>query len=149
MKGASTNVFLFYASIGLAIFSSLLYHVFVKLIPAEANPALVLLLVYLVAGLLCLGLFFLFPLKTGLREALSQLNWAGVALAFAIVGLELGFLLAYRAGWRVSTASTVVMAAAATLLVPVGMQFFKEDVSPTNLAGVLLCVVGLVLVNVR
>lgn len=149
MQGADSNVYLFYASIGLAILSSVLYHVFAKLIPAGANPALVLLTVYLVAGLLCLGLFLIFPLETSPREALKQLNWAGAGLSLAIVGLELGFLLAYRSGWRVSTASTVVMAAAAALLVPVGLLLFKESLSPTNLAGILLCVLGLVLVNLR
>jgi len=30
------------------------------------------------------------------------LNWTSFALAFAIAGVEIGFLLAYRAGWNIS-----------------------------------------------
>ncbi len=82
-----------------------------------------------------------------LRAALGQLNWASFVLAFEIVGLEVGFLLAYRAGWNISSAAIFVNVAGTLLLVPVGLLFFKEKLSAVNLLGILVCILGLVMVN--
>jgi hypothetical protein len=49
-----------------------------------------------------------FPLTEPLANGLKQLNWASFALAFALVGLKVSFLLAYRAGWNIGTAAIVV-----------------------------------------
>jgi drug/metabolite transporter (DMT)-like permease len=59
--------------------------------------------------------------------------------------IELGFLLAYRQGWRLNRASLVSNVVVALLLVPVGAAVFREQVSLRMLVGVLLCVAGLLL----
>jgi drug/metabolite transporter (DMT)-like permease len=141
---------LYYAAVGLAVLCNLFYHVSQKLTPSGANPALAIGLTYLVAmgiSLLVLGLFF--PLKDGLVPALRQLNWATVALGIAVVGIEFGFLLAYRAGGNISLAQIVVSAAVTLILIPVGLVFFKEKLSWVNGLGIVLCLVGLVLINIR
>jgi drug/metabolite transporter (DMT)-like permease len=140
---------LFYVAILLAVSASTLYHIIIKVTPAEVNPAISLAATYATAMLLSLGLLVVFPLKTGIGEAFRQLNWASYALAFALVGLEAGFLLAYRAGWNVSVAAIVVNAAATVLLVGVGIGLFRERLTPVNVLGILVCVVGLVLVNLK
>ena len=140
-------MFLFYFSIGLAITSTLLYHITQKLTPANVNPALALIVTYITALVLCVLLLPFFPLRTGFQAALGQLNWASFALAFAIVGLEVGFLLAYRAGWNISIAAIFVNVAGTLLLVPIGLLFFKEKLSPINMIGILVCILGLVMVN--
>ena len=58
-------------------------------------------------------------------------------------------MLAYRAGWKVSTAAIIVNATVTLLLIPVGVAFFREQLTPVNVAGILVCVVGLVLVNLK
>jgi multidrug transporter EmrE-like cation transporter len=146
MKKASA-MFLFYLSIGLAITSTLLYHIMQKLTPVDVNPALALIVTYITSLALCVLLFPLFPLQTSLKAALGQLNWASFGLAFAIVGLEVGFLLAYRAGWNISIAAIFVNVAGTLLLVPVGLLFFKEKLSLVNLLGILVCILGLIMVN--
>jgi len=138
---------LFYAAIGLAVLSSIFYHVFVKLIPATANPAISLAVAYLTSLVLCAGLLFLYPIDHSIIREIKKLNWATVGLAVALVGLELGFLLAYRAGWKISTAAIIVNVAATLLLIPVGLVLFKERLSPVNIAGIVVCVAGLVMVN--
>jgi multidrug transporter EmrE-like cation transporter len=140
---------LFYVSILLAVTASTLYHVIIKVTPADVNPAISLVATYATAMVLSLGLLVVFPLKTGIGEAFRQLNWASYALAFALVGLEAGFLLAYRAGWNVSVAAIVVNAAATVLLVGVGIGLFRERLTPVNVVGILVCVVGLVMVNLK
>ena len=140
-------MFLFYFSGGLAVFSTLLYHVTQKLTPQNANPALALTVTYLTSLFLCILLFFLFPVHSNLGTAFSQLNWASFGLAFALVGLEVGFLLAYRAGWNISIAAIFVNVAGTLLLVPVGLFFFKERLSLINLLGILVCIAGLIMVS--
>jgi uncharacterized membrane protein len=140
---------LFYVSIGLTIVSNALYHVFQKLTPTNVNPMLALAVTYTTAAVVCLLLLPFYPTTTGLVDSLRQLNWASFALAFAIIGLELGFLLAYRAGWNISLGAIVSNAAVTLVLVPVGLLFFKERLSLLNLIGIAVCVAGLVMVNQR
>lgn len=140
-------MWLYYVSMGLAILSGMVYHLAQKATPPSVNPVLSLVLTYLVAIAVCLLLIPFFPLKEGLWVSLRQLNWASYVLALAIVGLEIGFLLAYRAGWNISLAAVFSNVAATLLLIPAGLLLFKEKVSVVNLLGVVLCVAGLVLVN--
>jgi drug/metabolite transporter (DMT)-like permease len=82
-----------------------------------------------------------------LRQSFQQLNWASVGLGVTLVGLELGFLLAYRLGWSVSLAGLASNATVSVLLLPVGYLLFRERLTPLNLAGVVVAVIGLVLMN--
>jgi uncharacterized membrane protein len=142
-------MFLFYFSIGLAIFATLLYHLSQKMTPGGANPLVAITVTYLVSIGLCLLILLFTPPKAGLLVELRRLNAATLALAFALVGLEIGFLLAYRAGWNLSLAALFVNAAGTLLLVPIGLIFFKEKLSPVNLLGIVICIIGLVLMNWR
>jgi multidrug transporter EmrE-like cation transporter len=87
--------------------------------------------------------------KSSLGDALRQVNWASVALAVSILGLELGFLLAYRAGWDISIAAIAVNAAAGLVLLPTGALLFRERPTTLNFLGVVVCIVGLIMINVR
>jgi uncharacterized membrane protein len=138
---------LFYFSITLTIISNALYHVFQKLTPTNVNPMLALAVTYITAAAICLLLLPFYPLSSNLIDSLRQLNWASFALAFAIIGLELGFLLAYRAGWNISLGAIVSNVAVTMVLVPVGLLFFKERISPVNLIGIVVCILGLLMVN--
>ncbi len=138
---------MFWIAILLTIVSNVFYHLFQKVTPQQANPALSLAVSYLVAAVVCLALLPLFPLKEGLRESIRQLNWASIGLAFTLVGLELGFLLAYRAGWTISLAGLASNATVSVLLLPVGYLLFRDRLTPVNAAGVLVAIVGLVMMN--
>jgi drug/metabolite transporter (DMT)-like permease len=138
---------LFYFSIVLTVAASVLYHVILKVTPPHVNPAISLVVTYGLAMVLSLCLLPFFPLKTGIVEAFKQLNWASYALAVSLVGLEAGYLLAYRAGWRISVAAIFVNATMTVLLIPIGLSLFRERLSPLNVAGILICVAGLVMMN--
>ena len=138
---------MFYGAMALIVVSVTSYQLLQKALPAQANPFLSLSLTYLLSLLVCLALLLVFPLRTGLGEALRQMNWATYALALAVVGIEVGFLLAYRAGWQISKAPLVATAIGTLVLVPAGALLFAERVSLSQAAGVLLCLIGLVLIN--
>jgi drug/metabolite transporter (DMT)-like permease len=65
----------------------------------------------------------------------------------AIVAIELGFLLAYRAGWRISTAVVTANILVAIALLAVGALAFREPVTLPRLAGIATCLAGLWLVS--
>jgi uncharacterized membrane protein len=140
---------MFLGAIALTILSNLLYHLFQKVIPGNVNPILSLAATYLVAAVVTMLLIPLFPLHGSLGAELRKVNWASVGLGVVIVGLELGFLLAYRAGWDLSSANLVSNATVAILLVPFGLLLFREDLSPINILGVILASAGLILVSLR
>ncbi len=140
-------MFLFYFSIALGILSSALYHFVAKSTPADVNFSVSLLVTYAVAfGVVLLTLLFM-PLPNGLAPELRKLNWASIGLAITVVGIEFGFLLAYRAGWNVSITTVVVNVAASLLLVPVALYVFKQPLSWVNIMGILVCLAGLVMLN--
>lgn len=140
-------MFLFYFSITLAILSSALYHFAQKLIPANVNPLVSVIAAYLVSMVLCFVLLIFMPPQGGVVAAFKQLNWTTLLLALSIIGLEVGFLLVYRAGWSVGIASVLANVTASLLLVPVALFLFKDKLSPVNIIGILVCLVGLVMLN--
>lgn len=138
---------MYIAAIAITIVSNVLYHIIQKLMPVDVHPMMVLISAYLLAALLCLLLFPLFPLQGTLMEELRRISPLSGLLAFAIVGLEAGFLLAYRAGWRINMASLVSNTTVAVILVGVGLTWFRERPSALNMLGILVCVLGLIMVN--
>jgi hypothetical protein len=122
-------MFLFYFSVTLAIASSTFYHFTAKSIPSNVNFTVSLLVTYTVAVVVTLLGFFFLPAKHGIIVEIKQLNWASLGLAIAIVGIEFGFLLTYRAGWHLGIAAVLVNVVASLILVPVAIFFFKDKIS--------------------
>jgi multidrug transporter EmrE-like cation transporter len=138
---------LFYVSFGIAILSSVFYHISQKATSPLVNPVIALLVTYASAFILTLPLLRIFPLSSSLAESLRRVNWASFGLAVAIVGLEIGFLIAYRSGWNINLTAVAVNVAAAVVLVPVGILLFKEQPSLINITGVVVCLLGLIMLN--
>lgn len=141
------SMFLFYFSITLAILSSALYHFTAKSTPSNVNFTVSLLVTYAVAFVVVLLTFIFFPIKNGLTFELKQLNWASVGLAIAVVGIEFGFLLTYRAGWNLGIAAVLTNVVASLILVPVAIFIFEDKISWINILGILVCLAGLVMLN--
>ncbi len=140
-------MFLFYFSITLAICSSALYHFVAKSTPSNVNFTVSLLVTYAVAFAVTLLTFFFFPAKNGITAELKQLNWASIGLAVAIVGIEFGFLLVYRSGWNLGIAAVLTNVIASLILLPVAIFLFKDKISWVNIAGIFVCLAGLIMLN--
>jgi len=135
--------------LSLAIAATVAYHVVLKMTPAGANPLLSLLVTYGAVALLFAAVLAFGPGTFEWRQELRSLNWTAIALAFAIIGLDLGFILLYRSGFEVSLGALVTQTAAAMLLVGIGVLVFREKLSLANGLGIALCLAGLWLVNRR
>lgn len=137
----------FYASLALTIAGNVLYHLAQKSIPANVHPVVSIVGSYVTAIALSFVALLVFPVGESLVVEVKRLNWATIAIGLAIVAVELGFLLAYRAGWRVSIASVTANTTVALILLPTGLLLFHERLSATNGIGLVLCVIGLILVT--
>jgi len=140
---------MYYVSISIAILSSVLYHFSQRATPRGVNPPLALLVTYAAAMAVTAVLLLAMPARRGLLVELRHLNWASYVLAVSIVGLEVGFLLAYRSGWNLGLAAVITNVAASLLLVPVALLVFKDQLNWVNLAGILTCLAGLIMLNWR
>lgn len=136
-----------YVTLGLTVVSTVIYHLAQKSTPATAHPIFALAVTYAMATLTCLMLLIVSPLRKGWIDSFRELNWATFALALAVVGIEIGYLLAYRAGWAISLADIASNSAVGLVLLPIGLFLFKERVSNVNLTGVGVCLLGLILLN--
>ena len=134
--------------IGLIVLSNIFYHITTKTTPHEANAFLSLTVTYLVGGALSFLAYFMTVSKgSTLRQELMNLNWSSFVLGIAIIGLEAGFLFAYRAGWKVNTAQLVASAILSIALIFVGLFLFKENISLRHVIGILVCLAGLFIIN--
>lgn len=133
----------------LAIASTVGYHLTLRLTPPAVNPLVTLAVSYAVVAATLAGAAMLVPDGMPLRDSLRQVNWTALALALAIIGIDLGFLLLYRSGFEVSLGLIVTQATAAILLMVLGVAVFSERISLVNAAGIVLCVAGLWLVGKR
>jgi drug/metabolite transporter (DMT)-like permease len=130
-------------ALSLAVASNVLYHLSQKSVPEGVHPMLSLTVTYVAALVVTLLLWPLYPAAASGSPSLSRVNWSSVAVGVAIVGVELGVLLAYRAGLRVSLGATLINVTVALVLIPVGLLFFRESLSLANVAGLALCLAGL------
>jgi len=67
----------------------------------------------------------------------------------ALVGLEVGFIYAYKAGWQVSTASVVSSSFLALALIFVGYLLYNETLSLNKILGIVICLIGLLFINLK
>jgi multidrug transporter EmrE-like cation transporter len=133
--------------LGIAIAATVGYHVVLKLTPAGANPYLSLAVTYAVVTMIFAAVYLVAPGPATFRHALGELNWTAPVLGVVVVFLDLGFFMLYRGGFDVSLGQLITQSAAALLLLLVGVAFFAEKLSAVNVGGILLCVVGLWLIN--
>lgn len=135
--------------LSIAILCTVGYHLVLKVTPAGVNPLLSLLVTYALVTVLFGFLLLASPGGFEWRAEWRQLNWTALALALVIIGLDLGFLYLYRGGFAVSLGALVTQSAAALVLLVIGVAVFRERLSAANIAGLVLCLVGLWLVNRR
>ena len=135
--------------IALVVFSNTLYQICAKEVPAGMNAFASLTVTYLV-GAVASGLLFLVTGNgANLVQVYGWLNWAPFVLGLVILGLEAGWIYAYKAGWPVSTAFIVQSAILAGFLLAVGYALYREPLAWNKIAGVVICLIGLYVINYK
>ena len=140
-------MFMYVFSIVLVVASNIFYHICQKSTPQGANPFSALFVTYITAALVSMLAFHFYKTDEGFFQSFKQLNWTSLLLGVAIVGLEFGFIMAYRAGWSISVGSLVANIIVALMLIPLGILLFKEGFNLSKLLGAAFCIMGLILIN--
>ena len=133
--------------IALVVLCNVVYQICSKSIPADVNPLAAVAVVYGVGTVAAIVMYHVLNRGGSIVRELSGINWAPFALGVVVIGLEVGLMMAYRVGWPVSTTLTSVNAFVAVILLAVGYLLFHEEISPTKIVGVLVCLGGLYFLN--
>lgn len=135
--------------IALVVLSNVLYQICAKSVPQGVNPLASLTVTYVVGAVASLILYYVLNDNANILLEYKKINWASFVLGIVIVGLEVGFIYAYKAGWPVSTAQIVQAAVLAVILIFVGYLLYHEALTWNKIAGVLICLAGLALINMK
>ncbi len=135
--------------IALVILSNVVYQICAKSVPKEMNPFATLTVTYIVGAVASTILYFVLGKNGNLVKEYSKLNWAPVVLGVVIVGLETGWIYAYKAGWQVSTGFIVQSAVLAVMLLVVGYFLYHEAFTWNKVVGVVVCLIGLLFINFK
>ena len=133
--------------VALVVISNTLYQVCAKSVPEGMNPLASLTVTYLIGAVVSCALYYVLNRDANLVRELRLTNWAPIVLGVVIVGLEVGFIYAFRAGWQVGTTQIITSAVVAVLLIFVGYLLYHEAITWNKIAGIIICVAGLVLIN--
>ncbi len=139
--------FSFVWPIALVTLSNVVYQICAKSLPKGINPFASLIITYLIGAAASAVLFFLTGHEEGLIKEYSKLNWSPFALGIVIVGLEAGWIYAYKAGWQVSVGFIVQSAFLSSVLLFVGYFLYQEALTWNKLLGVAVCLAGLIILN--
>ena len=131
----------------IAAIGNVIYHLGQKSIHAEANPMSLLMMVYALAFVMAAVCLPFFKSANSAPWAAQLFTWPMLALALGVLLIEIGFLLAYRAGGSVQWSGAAVNGAAALILLPIAMLAFGERFSLHKLGGVALVIGGLYLTS--
>lgn len=132
----------------LIVASFIIYHIAIKALRPDLHPLAFLVGVYIVALVATIGLWIIFPNLGPTRVQAGDMVWVCL-LGIALVGIEFGFLMAYRNGWSVSVAPTFSNVTLALIMAPIGFIFLKERLGWQGVSGLALCAIGLILMSRR
>jgi drug/metabolite transporter (DMT)-like permease len=149
MGAQQGNKVMFYVSAIIAIVGAIGYQYFVKRIPAALDPVVSVIGTYVAVLIIGIASLVIFPAQGGLLKHVRQLSWLQIALAVSIFLIELGFLLMYRYGWKLTTGNLVTGAIVNIALLGIGATLLHEKANFINLIGIVACIVGVALMGYR
>ena len=133
----------------LVVLSNVAYQICAKSVPGDMNPLASLTITYFVGAITSGILYYVLERSGNLIREYGKMNWAPIVLGIVIVGLEVGWIYAYKAGWQVSKGFIVQSAFLAVALIFVGYLFYQETITWNKLVGIGICLVGLVFINLK
>lgn len=131
----------------LIVISNVIYNICTKSTPSDANSFATLTITYSVAAAFSLAMFFITSKGKNIVTEFGKTNWSSLVLGIVIVGLELGYILAYRNGWQMNRVSVTANIALAVILVFVAAIAYKESITVKQIIGIVLCAGGLALIS--
>lgn len=134
----------------LVVASAVGYQVGLKEVSDVGDPMASLMVTYLAASVVSFVIYFFQSLgKESFLRGVLSVNASAMGLGLAIVGIEVGTLFMYRAGWAVNVAFVVANSLIVAALMLTGFLLYKEKLTlrqaigvGISLAGILCIVMG-------
>ena len=136
----------YYLPFAITVGGMLLYQLSQKSIPKEMNPFHATAIAYVMGIVICAILGFSYSSDRSFVSSLKISNWAVLGMGVGAAAIEVGFMVAYRIGWKMSSTAIATNVAATIILIPIGLLVFREHLSAKNILGVAFCVLRLLLV---
>ena len=133
--------------IALVVVANIVYQICAKSVPKNMDTMASMVITYLVGALCSAIMFFIMNRDASLLHEFSKSNSAPVWLGISVVGLEVGFIYAYKIGWAVSTASIVQSTFLSLALLVVGALLYNEAITLNKIIGISICLVGLYFIS--
>ncbi len=133
--------------IALVVFSNIIYQICAKGVPKDMDAMASMTITYMIGAVCSAIMFFVMNRNGNLLQEYAKMNIAPVFLGISVVGLEVGFIYAYKNGWAVSTASLVQSTFLAATLIIVGAVLYHEAITANKLIGIVICLIGLYFIN--
>ena len=128
----------------LVVLSSVGYQVGLKEVSGIGDPMISLMVTYLAASAVSFVIYFFQSLgKESFLRGVLSVNVSAVGLGLAIVGIEVGTLFMYRAGWAVNVAFVVANSLIVAALMVTGFLLYKEKLTLRQLIGVGISLAGI------
>lgn len=135
----------YYFPLILIVISNIVYHNVTKNIPENANACLSLAVTYAISFV---GVFFAYIITgNNLVKDIHNINWTSIVLGISLIGVEFGYILMYRFGWRINTGSLLANVCASLCLILIGGLLYKEIINLKQIVGIVFCLIGIFLVN--
>lgn len=134
----------------LVVASAVGYQVGLKEVSDVGDPMASLMVTYLAASVVSFVIYFFQSLgKESFFRGVLSVNASAMGLGLAIVGIEVGTLFMYRAGWAVNVAFVVANSLIVAALMLTGFLLYQEKLTlrqaigvGVSLAGILCIVMG-------
>lgn len=128
------------------IICNVCYHLISKNISSTTNTYMGLFITYGVACLIS-ALAFIITSKNYFIEEVTKVSISNILLGLVVVGIEGGYIIMYRLGWEISKGAIIANICIATILLIAGALFFKEAFTIQKVIGVVVCIIGIFLMN--
>ena len=126
----------------LVIAAQSLYQLAMKSIPGGSNPLTILVVVYGIAIGVCLVIAPVIGMPVTTADFRRLIGWPTTLLALAVVGIEVGYLLAYRSGWTIGVTYAFASGATVAILAVIGWLFFHDAIVLKRILGLALVILG-------
>ena len=136
-----------YVPIVIIVLSNIFYHICSKSTPDSIDPFASLTITYLVGAVFSGIMFYALNRGGNLLGEYKHANWSTFVLGLAIVGLEVGSIYMYKTGWNISIGHLVHSSILSICLVIIGVLVYKEQVTFTQIAVIVICSVGLYMIS--
>lgn len=131
----------------LTIFANMAYQLSARNVSHGIDPFFSLVITYGIALIGSLLMYFFTGSHQSIAANVHQINLASVTMGLAIIFVEFGYMMSYKAGAPIGTTAITVNATMTLLLIPIGLLFLGEGFTLRNALGFVLAVIALYLLT--